>query len=56
MKLFYFIGGFICKNTGKNDSMHIYRPKQIKYSKMLHNGCNFSDCNRYFFNPFSDIC
>ena len=33
--------------------MHIYRPKQIKYSKMLHNGCNFSDCNRYFFNPFS---
>ena len=32
--------------------MHIQQSKQMKYSKMLHNGCNFSDCNRYFFNPF----
>ena len=36
--------------------MHIQQPKQIKYSKMLHNGCNFSGYNHYFFNHFSDIC
>jgi len=47
---------FICKNTGKNGSMHIQQSKQMKYSKMLHNGCIFSGYNRYFFNHFSDIC
>ena len=44
------------KNTGKNGSMHIQQSKQMKYSKMLHNGCIFSGYNRYFFNHFSDIC
>lgn len=36
--------------------MHTQQPKLLKYSKMLHNGGNFSKYNRYFFNPFSDIC
>lgn len=40
----------------KNGSMHIQQSKQMKYSKMLHNGCIFSGYNRYFFNHFSDIC
>ena len=35
--------------------MHIQQSKQMKYSKMLHNGCIFSGYNRYFFNHFSDI-
>ena len=52
MVLFILLGDLFAKNTGKNGSMHIQQPKQIKYSKMLHNGCNFSGYNHYFFQSF----